>query len=97
MAYMAESTVEHDEANQRFRIALGDEDAYLAYHRSGSVLDFYYTYVPESHRGQRLAEKICHAAFEFAKSRKLTVIPSCPYISRAYLQRHKEYVPLIQT
>jgi len=42
-------------------------------------------------RGRGIAEKLCKAAFEYAKQHQLTVIPSCSYISDAYLKRHPEY------
>ena len=68
------ATVEHDEAGQRFVIALGGDDARLMYRRNGQVLDFYYTYVPESHRGSGMAAQVTKAAFEFAKANPVAQI-----------------------
>ena len=64
------------------------------YRLAGKELDLYHTYVPEVFRGRGMAEKLCQAAFEYANTNGLTVIPSCSYISDAYLKRHPEYEPL---
>lgn len=89
-----QTTVKHDTAGSRFCVKLGGYEACLMYRRSGKELDLYHTYVPEVFRGRGVAEQLCKAAFEYAKANRLTVIPSCSYISDAYLKRHPEYEPL---
>ena len=84
----------HDPASRRFCVALEGYEACLMYRQSGKELDLYHTYVPEVFRGKGMAEKLCKAAFEYAKAQGLTVIPSCSYVSGAYLKRHPEYEPL---
>ncbi len=84
-------TVVHDEAAHRFCVKMEGYEACLMYRLRGSDIDLYHTYVPEVFRGKGLAEKLCQAAFEYAKAKGLTVIPSCAYISGAYLKRHPEY------
>ena len=64
------------------------------YRLAGKEMDLYHTYVPEVFRGRGVAEQLCKAGFEYAKANGLTVVPSCSYISGAYLKRHKEYEPL---
>ena len=64
------------------------------YRRVDQEMDLYHTYVPEVFRGRGIAEKLCKAAFEYAKAQRLTVLPSCSYISDAYLKRHREYEAL---
>ena len=86
--------VEHDAARSRFVVRLEGYEATLMYRRSGDDLDLYHTYVPEVFRGRGVAERLCKTAFEHAKANRLTVIPSCSYISGAYLKRHPEYQPL---
>jgi len=66
------------------------------YRLTGKDLDLYHTYVPEVFRGRGVAEKLCKAGFEYAKANGLRVVPSCSYISGAYLKRHPEYEPLTQ-
>lgn len=91
-----ELTVTHDEPSQRFRALLQGYEACLMYRRQGGEIDLYHTYVPEVFRGRGVAERLCKAAFEFAKAQSLTVIPSCSYIADYYLKRHKEYEPLVK-
>ena len=92
---MAETlNVQHDPAGNRFFVKLEGYEACLMYRRSGNELDLYHTYVPEVFRGRGVAEQLCKAAFEYAKANRLTVVPSCSYISGAYLKRHTEYESL---
>lgn len=86
--------VTHDQASRRFCVALQGYEACLMYRLAGKELDLYHTYVPEVFRGRGIAERLCRAAFEHAKANGLTVLPSCSYISGAYLKRHPEYEPL---
>ena len=86
--------IQHDPAGHRFCVALEGYEACLMYRRSGNEIDLYHTYVPEVFRGRGIAEKLCKAAFEYAKADGLTVVPSCSYISGAYLKRHPEYQSL---
>lgn len=88
--------VEHDTASHRFRVTMDGFEACLMYRQQGKDLDLYHTYVPEAFRGRGIAERLCKAAFEHAKQQGLTVIPSCAYISDAYLKRHPEYEPIVR-
>ena len=89
-----ELTVHHDPAGRRFCVQLQGYEACLMYRLQGKTSDLYHTYVPEVFRGRGIAEQLCRAAFEHAKAQGLTVVPSCAYISGAYLKRHPEYQPL---
>ena len=89
--------VVHDQANHRFVLMLDGNAAYLRYRQREADVDFYHTFVPEVLRGRGIAERLCQTAFEYAKAQGLTVIPSCSYISGAYLKRHPEYQPLTKS
>ena len=89
-----EVVVQHDQEDRRFCVKLEGYEACLMYRLAGTELDLYHTYVPEVFRGRGMAEKLCKAAFEYAKATGLTIVPSCSYISGAYLKRHPEYEPL---
>ena len=84
----------HDAKGSRFCVKLEGYEACLMYRLTGTEIDLYHTYVPEVFRGRGMAENLCKAAFEHAKANRLTVIPSCSYISDAYLKRHPEYESL---
>ena len=88
----------HDEAGHRFYIPLeGGGEALLQYRRQADTLDFYHTYVPEESREKGLAEKVVEAGFLYAKEQGLKVIPTCPYISGAFLPRRPQYLSLVQS
>ena len=91
-----EIKVLHDREGERFCVKLNGYEACLMYHQQDQTIDLYHTYVPEVFRSRGLAERLCKAAFEYAKQEKLTVIPSCSYISDAYLKRHPEYEPIVK-
>jgi len=91
-----ELSVIHDQAGQRFCAKLQGYEACLMYRLQGKELDLYHTYVPEVFRGRGIAEKLCKAGFEYAKAQGLSVIPSCSYISDAYLKRHPEWEPIVK-
>ena len=92
---MADSlTIQHDETAHRFRVSLEGYEACLMYRRTAQDIDLYHTYVPEAFRGRGVADQLCKAAFEYAKAKRLTVVPSCSYISEAYMKRHPEYIPI---
>lgn len=87
--------VKHDEAGHRFYIPLeSGHEALLLYRQQGKILDFYHTYVPEEFRNRGLAEKVVERAFLYAKEQGFTVLPTCPYISHAFLRKRKEFLPL---
>lgn len=88
--------VEHEPAAGRFVIRLPGGEAILRYRLQGKTADFFSTFVPEALRGKGLAEQLAQAAFEHAKAQGWQVIPSCSYLSGAYLKRHPEYQPLTQ-
>ena len=96
------TTIQHDAAQQRFRATLEGQEAFVAYRFTppqagqAGTMDLYHTFVPEVFRGRGVAERLVTAAFEHAKAQGLAVIPTCPYISGAFLKRHAEYVPLVQ-
>ena len=54
------------------------------------VLDIEHTNTPPEMRGQGVAEKLCAAAFEHARSEELRVMPSCSYVRDRYLPMHAE-------
>ncbi|MBI4388424.1 MAG: N-acetyltransferase [Candidatus Omnitrophica bacterium] len=87
--------IEHDAKTRKFFVTFGMEEAVLNYRLGGNVIDFYHTFVPELGRGKGIAEKLVKAGFEYAREQKLKVIPTCPYISGAFLSRHPQYQSLV--
>ncbi len=93
---MREVIVQHDAAHARFYARLPDQsEAELRYHRDGTTLDFYHTFVPDAFRTEGVAEQVVRAGFEYARQEGCRVIPSCPYVSRGFLKRHTEFLDLV--
>jgi len=89
-------TVQHDKDAKRFFIEKEFTRAYLAYEqKSGTVLDFTSTFVPEIFRGQGIAADLVKTGLEFARQNHFTVIPTCSYVD-TYIKRHQDaYGPLL--
>lgn len=89
--------IEHDKAESRFVVHLGDEDAELTYSLVGaSLIDLQHTYVPDSARGQGIAEALAKAALAFARENNLRVVPTCPFVRR-WLASHPEEAKLVDS
>ncbi len=82
--------VVNDIQGSRFVLNLNGHEVYVLYAEDKETIDLYSTYTPSELRGQGLAEKVVLAAFEYAKEKKLKVIPSCWYV-RKFLDKHTEY------
>jgi predicted GNAT family acetyltransferase len=84
----------NDKQGSRFVLDVNGQEVYVLYAEDKETLDLYSTYTPTQLRGQGLAEKVVHAAFEYAKEKKLKVIPSCWYV-RKFLEKHPEYESIV--
>ena len=69
--------------------------AELAYERHGNVLDIQHTFTPPPLRGRGIAARLTEAAFAYARSEGLRVVPTCSYAAR-YVERHPEVRALVQ-
>ena len=81
--------VQHKEGE--FFIVVDGKKALLDYTVSGKKMDIFHTFTDPELRGQGLAEKLCIAAFEHAKSNGLKIIPTCPYVKDTFLLKHPEW------
>jgi uncharacterized protein len=85
----------HDENDFRFYADLGEDQAELTYtFTEEGEMDFDYTYVPKSHRGQGMADKLVKAGLEHAREKNCKVIPSCPVVE-TYVKRHTDYEDIV--
>ena len=60
---------------------------YRLLNEEGAVVDCHHTHVPTEYRGAGIAERLCEAAFEYARASGLKVVPSCPYISDRFVPK----------
>src|SRR5690242_14656500 len=87
-------SVEHNRGAHRFEISDGGQTAVLAYAESAGRLELIHTETPPHLRRRGYATRLAHAAFEYARSAQLRVVPICPFV-RGYLDRHPEYRSLV--
>ncbi|XP_071690433.1 acetyltransferase At1g77540 [Rutidosis leptorrhynchoides] len=74
-----------------------DKKAYLECEliNGGKVMDIIHTFVPSSKRGLGLASHLSVAAFNYAQSNSLSVIPTCSYISETFLPKNPAWKSLL--
>lgn len=87
---MGEVAVENNEVRQRFEIRMDGHLAKLNYRVSNGEIDLIHTEVAEELGGRGLGNKLVEAALAYARDNKLTVVPSCSFVSK-YLSRHPEW------
>ncbi|KAB1206150.1 hypothetical protein CJ030_MR7G014295 [Morella rubra] len=80
-----------NEAQHRFETV--DKKAYIQYvlRDEGKVMDLVHTFVPSSKRGLGLASHLCVAALNHAKSRSVSIRPTCSYVSDTFLPRNPSW------
>lgn len=88
--------IEHETAKSRFSANVTGGLAVLLYKfADDGSLDIYSVKVPEEARGQKIAEQILLAALNFAESKSIKIIPTCPYVS-GWFRRNPGKSPLLR-
>lgn len=86
----------HDILKQKFYIGIDNQECHLEYAKDNNVINLIHTFVPHNLRGKGIAGELVKATLTYAQENSIKVIPSCSYVA-AYIQRHKEYEPLVVT
>ena len=81
--------------NSCFELFIYGERAYIECKVKEDVIYMIHTIVPESLRGNKIAEMLVQESLEICVERNWKVVPLCPYVL-AYLKRHKEYQSLVR-
>ena len=82
--------VEHDGGARRFFVNLPEGMAYLAYAPAGrATIDLQHTIVPPEAQGRGVGTSLAAAAFDYARTEGLQVIPSGPFVA-AWLDDHPD-------
>jgi predicted GNAT family acetyltransferase len=77
----------------RFEMPIGDEIAFVNYHRLGNQLMLTHTEVPSALRGTGAGTRLVRAVLDKARAEGAVVVPICPFV-KAFLEKHPEYQPL---
>ena len=86
--------VRHNEEARRFELYINGLRALLNYRLSLDRIVLLHTEVPQSLEGQGLATNLTRFALDFAREKRLAVVPLCPYAS-SFIRKHKEYQDLV--
>lgn len=83
----------HNVEAHQFEARVDGQLALLAYSERDGVIDMRHTEVPAALEGHGVANELAQTALEYAREKKLRVIPTCPFV-RSYIRRHPQYADL---
>ncbi|GAA4430393.1 hypothetical protein GCM10023188_16970 [Pontibacter saemangeumensis] len=91
-----EINIVHEEKYQQFTVALGEEEAELAYALpAAGEINFTHTFVPENARGRGIANKLIREGLRYAEQNDFKVMATCPIVA-AFLRQHTDYRKLLE-
>jgi predicted GNAT family acetyltransferase len=80
---------------QRYEIrADGEIAGFVAYRERPGGIALTHTEIDDAYEGQGLGSKLVVATLDDLRSRRLEVLPICPFV-KSYIERHPEYVDLV--
>ena len=89
------NVTDHPE-RERYEIHVdGALAGYAEYRGRKDTRTFTHTEIDERFEGQGVGSRLVHDALEDVRRLGLHVIPMCPFV-RAYLERHPEYLDLVE-
>lgn len=74
--------IDHQSESQRFCIHQSGAEAVLAYQLNEHRIHFTHTYVPDSMRGQGVAEKLVRTGLNWAREQGYEITTSCWYVDK---------------
>ena len=80
--------IEHQQEQQRFCFAIQEDLAELKYQLNAPRIHFSSTYVPDSMRGQGIAEKLVRTGLAWAREQNYEITTSCWYVDK-FLTKEK--------
>ena len=88
------SAVRDNVASHRLELEIDDEVAKAWYRRSGNVVTFTNTAVPEALSGKGIGTQLAAGALDAVRAAGDKVVAACPFIT-AFMRRHHEYDDLL--
>lgn len=85
-----EYKVTHHPERRHFETTVEGYTGYVEYRREGDSIEITHTIVPTQIEGRGVASSLVKAAYDYAREKGLSVIPSCSY-ALAWSRRHPEY------
>ncbi|QLE83709.1 MULTISPECIES: GNAT family N-acetyltransferase [Shewanella] len=75
-------TIVHQEPQQQFVAGIPENQARLQYEVNGQNINFHHTFVPDSMRGQGVAQQLVERGLEWANSQNYVISASCSYVQK---------------
>ena len=88
--------IEHDPIGQKFTCEAAGEECFLAYTVINENLNVHFMFVPDGPDGERVAEALVGAAFNFARQNRVKIISSSAYVDEIFMKKHPEYMSLLE-
>ena len=88
--------VRNNEALSRFETDVEGHTPFLTYKLKANAIALLHTDVPAELEGRGVGSGLVHTALEYARERRLKVLPYCPFVA-AYVEQHPEYADLVRT
>nr|WP_065204465.1 GNAT family N-acetyltransferase [Shewanella woodyi] len=79
---MTDIKVLHQQDREQFVINIDEQQALLTYNLYDDRVVFTHTFVPDSLRGQGLAEKLVRSGLSWANSANLNIEANCWYVQK---------------
>lgn len=92
---MTDTSVQRNEAANRFEIVADGETAVLDYRLQPDTITFVHTGVPPKLEGRGLAKRLAVAGLAFARDNGLSVVPLCPFVA-SYIKRHPNELDIVR-
>ncbi len=89
------SAVRNNPALSRFEIKADGEVAAVYYSRSAERIVLTHTEVPDALSGRGIGSDLARGALEFARSEKLRVVATCPFIATFIANNAAEFSDLV--
>jgi predicted GNAT family acetyltransferase len=89
-----ELRITEDPERCRFEADLHGQTAFVEYRRRGNRIYLSHTEVPPAFEGRGIGSALAKYALDYARSKSLEVVPSCPFIA-AYIRSHPVYADLV--
>jgi len=94
MADSESLSVVNNESESRFEVEVDGKLGVVEYELTPGKILLTHTKVAPELSGRGIAQQLVTAALEYARSRKLRVVPLCSYVA-AFIERHPEYKNLV--
>jgi predicted GNAT family acetyltransferase len=86
--------VRNNPSLSRYELDVEGHTAVAYYERSGDVVTFMHTEVPQELSGRGIGSRLARGALDAVRAEELKVVAECPFMA-GYIAKHTEYIDLV--